>query len=97
MQITLVAPTEDAVTDYRQVNAQGYSRVSFSADVLAGVEEVDIYKAVGVGWEVASDDAGTAYKLTATIQHISLEGGAIYAVNKDATANPCGVYANVVP
>ena len=96
-QITVITPHIDAYTTYAQINAVPYSRVSLSADVLAGAEEVDIYKAVGAGWEVASDATGTAYKLTATIGHLSLEGGSIYAVNKDVTVGACGVYANLVP
>ncbi len=97
-QITVIAPTEDAVTNYPQVNAQAYSEVVFTTDAMNASNECDIYKAVGGGWEVASDATGTAYKLTATIQMLRLVGGCIYAVNKDATAgSAAGVWADLVP
>ena len=99
-QHTMISPTTAAVL-YSATTApiadpfdsHDYAAVTLVADNLATTEEVDIYVAAGNSVKVAADSAGTAYKLTATAPQITLEGGPVYTVSKDATASACSVVA----
>jgi hypothetical protein len=95
-QITVIAPTADAVTAKQAFETNGYDRVFVSANLLAGAEEVDLFMDVGGTWVVVPDAAMTgAAKLTATITGLELAAGPRYAVVKDATAGACGVYVTL--
>lgn len=89
-ELTIIVATTSAVTK-REVNLQAYENGILSVDALAGAEEVDVFISVNGGWEVAPDTDGTAIKLTTTQTTKVLQGGAIYAVDKDSTAGACAV------
>ena len=100
-QLTIIAPTGDAVTTEVVANACAYKSVVFSAK-LAGAEEVDIMKQAGPHWVVATNLSGTAAKLTASIPSVEMAGGITYGILKDATAEitagvEVGVYMDVGP
>lgn len=92
---TLISPRTAAVTapSYGKFNSKWYKHVVLAADTLAGAEEVDIYIEVNGKYLVAIDTDNEVAKLTATAPVITLPGGPVYAVLKDATAGACGVFA----
>lgn len=80
-------------------NARNVEDFIVSADVLAGVEEIDVYFEAGATFIVAKDANGVAYKITATAgtnnaNPLVLKGGATYQFRKDTTATACGIYIN---
>lgn len=99
-QLTIIAPTGDAVTTEVVANACAYKWVVFSAK-LAGAEEVDIMKQAGPHWVVATGKEGNVAKLTASIPSLEMTGGVTYGLLKDATADiaglEVGVYMDVGP
>ena len=93
--ITVIAPATGAVANTtNEVNSAGYDAVTVSCPGLATTEEVDIYVKTAGGYAIFGV-VGTAWKLTATIQAISLPAGPVYAFAKDATAGAAGVYVDL--
>lgn len=91
---TIISPRTAAVVapNYGKFNSSWYDHVVIAADTLAGAEEVDIYIEVNGKYLVAISTDNTAAKLTAAAPVITLPGGPVYAVLKDATAGACGVF-----
>jgi hypothetical protein len=91
----LISPRTAAVTapNYGKFNSSWYQHVVLASDQLAGAEEVDIFIEIDGNYIVASDWNGDVAKLTATAPSVTLPGGPVYAVLKDATAASAGVYA----
>lgn len=89
---TPISPTTAAVTAKAPFNTRGCTAVTVSADNLAGAEEVSIFIYTNGGWEVMTDTAGAAVKLTATVPLKVLEGGPRYGVTKTSTVGACGVF-----
>jgi hypothetical protein len=96
---TVIAPTASAVSnvvfDAEYVKS---GTLSITTDGLATTEEVDLEIYAGndtyVTW---GNNSGTAYKLTASIKHLSLPNpGVNIRISKDATASPCGVIVSWV-
>lgn len=91
-QVTVIAATTSAVVTQVPVQSDKFPHITLSASNLAGAEEVDIYVRSDTAWVVVADPAtGNAVKLTATIPAVSLRGGPLYGVLKDATAGSCSV------
>ena len=95
MSQPLIQPTTAAVTTQTQIPACNQS-VFVHADNLATTETVPILFRSGATWKALTDSAGNVQKLTATIPVLTLVGGLVYAVTKDATAGSCGVYYDMV-
>lgn len=91
----IISPRTAAVIapNYGLFNSSWYKHVVIAADLLAGAEEVDIYIKLGDRYITAIDTDNEIAKLTATAPAITLPGGPVYAILKDATAGACGVYA----
>lgn len=90
--VTVITPRTAAVVTQVDFPSDWYEQVVVVATGLAGAEEVDIYIKIGSTYVVAYDQAGAAYKLTATRTSIPLPGGPIYGFLKDATAGAAGVF-----
>lgn len=74
-------------------DASAYHSVVLFATNLAGAEEVDVMIGGGNAEVIATDSAGAALKLTATVPSAVVPGGPLYVLRKDATAGLSGVYA----
>lgn len=94
--IPITAATTSAVTTQAFADLSAYKWGALACK-LAGAEEVDIYTLAGPDWVLATDESGTAKKLTASIPKLRLEGGIVYGVLKDATAAAVAVWLELGP
>lgn len=92
----LVIPSQTAaVTTKALVDLSAYESGSLTASALATTEEVDIWYWSGEAWVLLNDADGTTISLTASRRGVTLQGGMVYAVAKDATASACSVSVNL--
>lgn len=92
----VIAPTQDAISDKSmRIMANGNGNVILSASGLAGAETMTPYIGGSNGWTAIYDAAGDQIKLTATKPQLTLPCGAIYAIDKDATAADAGLDAAI--
>jgi hypothetical protein len=96
-QVQIIASQTAAVTAKASVETGAYGTVTFSADNLAGAEEVDLFVNVGGTWKTLVDADGAAVTLTVNKTFATVEGGPTYAAVKDATAGACGVFVDLHP
>lgn len=96
---TVIAPTTSAVSNviFDSDNVKS-GTLSITTDGLTAAEEVDLEIYAGndtyIPW---ATNAGVAYKLTATVKHLSLPNpGVNIRISKDATASACGVIVSWV-
>ena len=93
--VELIAKQTDAVATKAayKIN-QDRIPTTIVADVLAGAEEVNFYFSIdaGVTWATLQVD-GSPVVLTATDNAKTFYGPMLIAVDKDATAGACGVFA----
>lgn len=97
IQNTVIQATSDAVSTKQPFETYNHKFVIVGTDALATTEEADLFVKQGNTWVTLTDLTGTAVKLTASIQSITLDGGPEYAATKDATAGACGVYVTRGP
>lgn len=94
---TLIPATTSAVANVElDTGLLKTGTISITASNLATTEEVDLEIYAGndtfIPW---ANNSGTAYKLTATVEHLSLPNpGTVIRVSKDLTASPCAVIAS---
>lgn len=102
MQTTVITPTASAVTEQRlsYKPAAKCDEVTFSADVLAGAETIQIYIKVGETLKaitaIDSTGAGVVVTLNADLPSVTLPNGPNYYATKSATADACGLYCDSV-
>ncbi len=89
--IPIIVPTTGAVSVKQTINAMSYPSVIVACRGLAAAEEADLFINVAGDWDTLKDIDGNVLKFTASITMMSLDGGAIYAVTKDATGAATGV------
>lgn len=93
----IIPPTTGAVSTKADFDATTYFQVIIAADALATTETATIFVKVNGAYAPMANPAGTAAGLTATVAGITLPGGVVYGVTKQATAGACGVFGAGIP
>ena len=92
MDNTLIAATTSAASAYLEVH-HGQS-ATIAAYNLAGAETVNIEFKVGTNYTQVYGTAGSALKLTATQNPLTLVGPGTYKLSKSSTAGASSVHVN---
>lgn len=100
MQIVLL-PAQTGATTKTQFSTHGLLSAVISASGLATTERVDLFRNVAGTWVEVVTSAGAAVSLapvgTSPGPSYRLEGGTIYAFDKDVTAGASAVVLDIIP
>jgi hypothetical protein len=92
-QRTIMTPTASAVITPAEFNASGFSHIVVTASTLQDEETVVVSVGSGALRVAMCDADGNAIELSASSPSRVLPGGPMYYFQKNATADPCGVFA----
>ena len=89
---TLIAATTSSAVAY--VDVEKGQEVTIAAYNLAGAETVNIEFKVGTNYTQVYDTSGSALKLTATQNPLTLVGKGNYKLTKSSTASAASVHVD---